>query len=141
MTSPDQITGASGTPILANNQAARQAAVELLTAAREEKLVVVTLPDTNGVAVYLRTPDGTYARLTDDHVRLAAVLAGGRLPLLGPRRIRTPIGLENDGQDKDNYRLETTAVGDAALRSKSPVCLPPVYEIRAIRTQEAVLVR
>jgi hypothetical protein len=91
MTTPAQITGSSQTRILASHPTARQAAAELLTAASEGKLVVSVL-DVGGTVLYQQTNAG-HARLTDDHVRLASVLTGGKYPLLRARTITPPIAL------------------------------------------------
>jgi hypothetical protein len=138
MTTPAQITGSSQTRILANHPTARQAAAELLTAASEGKLVV-SVPDGGGTVLYQQTNAG-HARLTDDHVRLASVLTGGKYPLLRARRITPPIPL-GDGQHLGTHRLVATEEAETGLRSPALIYLPPVYEIRAVKPEQAALVR
>jgi hypothetical protein len=136
-TTPAQITGSSQTRILANHPTARQAAAELLTAASEGKLVI-SVPDVGGTVLYQQTNAG-HARLTDDHVRLASVLTGGKYPLLRARKITPPITL-GDGQHLGTHRLAATEHAQAALRSPTLIYLPPVYEIRAVKPEQAALV-
>ena len=138
MTTPAQITGSGETWVLANHPAARQAAVELLTAASEGKLVV-SLLDAGGAVLYQQTHAG-HARLTDDQVRIASVLAGGKCPLLRARRITQPIVL-GDGQHLGTHRLVATEEAEAGLRSPPLIYLPPVCEIRAVKPEQAALVR
>jgi hypothetical protein len=138
MTTPAQITGSGQTRVLANHPAARQAAAELLTAAGEGRLVVSVL-DAGGAVLYQQTHAG-HARLTDDHVRIASVLAGGKYPLLRARRITPPIPL-GDGQHLGTHRLVAAEEAEAGLRSPALIYLPPVYEIRAVKPAQAALVR
>jgi hypothetical protein len=135
MTTPAQISGSGQTRVLANHPAARQAAAELLTAASEGKLVVSVL-DADPV-LYQQTHAG-HARLTDDHVRIASVLAGGKYPLVRARRITPPIPL-GDGPHLGTHRLIATE--EAGLRSPALIYLPPVFEIRAVKPARAALVR
>jgi hypothetical protein len=127
------------TRILANHPAARQAAAELLTAASEGKLVVSVLDADDGAMLYQQTHAG-HARLTDDHVRIASVLAGGKYPLSRARRITPPLPV-GDGQHLGTHRLVATEEAEAGLRSPALIYLPPVYEIRAVRPEQAALVR
>jgi len=84
--------------------------------------------------LYQQTHAG-HARLTDDHVRLASVLTGGKYPLLRARRITPPIAL-GDGQHVGTHRLVATEEAEAALRSPALIYLPPVYEIRAVKPEQ-----
>jgi hypothetical protein len=127
------------TRILANHPAARQAAAELLTAASEGKLVVSVLDTDGGAMLYQQTHAG-HARLTDDHVRIASVLAGGKYPLVRARRITPPLPL-GDGPHLGTHRLVITEEAEAGLRSPALIYLPPVFEIRAVKPEQAALVR
>jgi hypothetical protein len=139
MTTPAQIISTDQTRVLANHPAARQAAVELLTAASEGKLVVSVLDADGGAVLYEQTHAG-HARLSDDHVRIASVLAGGKYPLLQARRITPPLPL-GDERHLGTHRLVATEQAEAGLRNPTLIYLPPVYEIRAVKPEQAALVR